>query len=340
MSTATRVPQTALMSTPELSADDARATLRRVGLRHLAADAFRRFRYGDGFTGARALGFQFVLSLLPLVIAVVGLSSTLQAESAAEVLRRTLLSLSPGTGQDAVEQALSDSGATGGSTAGRIALVAGLVTAVVALTTSMAQVERSANRIYGIQRDRPTAHKYLRAAGLALAAGLPAMLGFLLLVAGGTVSAAMSQVYGDSPVISALSWLRWPAGALLGLFAITVLYRWAPRRRQPGMSWLAVGAAVALVLWLAFTGALAAYIASSSGFGQVYGPLTGVIALLLWSQLTSIALLLGVAFSAQLEAVRAGVPSPVALDPESGEGASGNDAVVVLVPDAPAIRGG
>lgn len=44
MSTATRVPQTALMAAEELSADDARATLRHIGRRHLATDAFRRFR--------------------------------------------------------------------------------------------------------------------------------------------------------------------------------------------------------------------------------------------------------------------------------------------------------
>ena len=47
----------------------------------------------------------------------------------------------------------------------------------------------------------------------------------------------------------------------------------------------------------------------------MYGPLTGVIALLLWAQLTSIAIFLGLALAAQLEAVRAGVPSGAA-DPD------------------------
>ena len=40
-------------------------------------------------------------------------------------------------------------------------------------------------------------------------------------------------------------------------------------------------------------------------FGSTYGPLTGVMALLLWANLTSIAIFLGIAFCAQLEAVRA-----------------------------------
>jgi hypothetical protein len=58
-----------------------------------------------------------------------------------------------------------------------------------------------------------------------------------------------------------------------------------------------------------------------------------MFALLLWSQLTSLALLFGIAFAAQLEAVRAGVPSPVALDPEQAPGAR-TDPVVVLTPES------
>jgi YihY family inner membrane protein len=187
----------------------------------------------------------------------------------------------------------------------------GLATALVALTSAMGQVERGANRIYGVQRDRPTSAKYCRAAVLALCAGIPAMLGFLMLVAGGAAVDAMTAVYGLSDTLATVaSWLRWPVGAALDLLAITVLFRWAPRRRQPAMSWMAGGALVSLVLWLLFTGTLALYVSSSPSFGQVYGPLTGIFALLIWSQLTSVALLLGLAFSAQLEAVRAGVYPP------------------------------
>jgi uncharacterized BrkB/YihY/UPF0761 family membrane protein len=93
-----------------------------------------------------------------------------------------------------------------------------------------------------------------------------------------------------------------------------------------------VGGAITLVLWLVFTGLLALYVASSSSFGEVYGPLTGVVALLVWSQLSAVALLLGIAFAAQLEAVRAGVSSPVAVDPELTSGAT-TDTVVVLAPE-------
>ena len=54
--------------------------------------------------------------------------------------------------------------------------------------------------------------------------------------------------------------------------------------------WL-YGLGVILVLWILFTYALSLYVAHSGSFGSTYGPLTGVMALLLWAYLTSIALL-------------------------------------------------
>jgi YihY family inner membrane protein len=329
MSTATHVPETSSFGREELSADDARATIRRVSLRRLLTDSFRRLRYGDGFTNARALAFQFVLSLIPLLIAFVGLAATVSAEKPAKALRQTVLSILPGGSSDAFKQAITR-GLSQGGNGGKVALVVGLVAALISLTTAMAQVERGANRLYGIQRDRKSSRKYSRAALLVLTSGIPAMLGFLVLVAGGALIDSLRSAYGWGDTTgTAMEWLRWPIGGVLAIVAVTTLFRWSPRRRQPGFSWLAVGAGLALALWLLFSLALAYYVGHSSSVGTVYGPLTGIFALLIWSQLTSVALFYGLAFAAQLEAVRAGVPSPVTLDPEKEPGAHSQPTVVL-----------
>jgi uncharacterized BrkB/YihY/UPF0761 family membrane protein len=75
-----------------------------------------------------------------------------------------------------------------------------------------------------------------------------------------------------------------------------------------------VGASVAVGLWVILTALLALYLGTSKNFGQTYGPLAGILGMLFWSFLTSLALFLGIAFAAQLEAVRAGVPSPKRAD--------------------------
>jgi uncharacterized BrkB/YihY/UPF0761 family membrane protein len=107
---------------------------------------------------------------------------------------------------------------------------------------------------------------------------------------------------------------RWPLSLGLTVLAVAVLFRHAPRRRQPGLSWLFFGAGIATALWWLASLMLAAYIQVSDSFGQTYGALTGMMALLLWANLTGIALFGGLAFAAQLEALRIGVKEPAEPD--------------------------
>ena len=74
------------------------------------------------------------------------------------------------------------------------------------------------------------------------------------------------------------------------------------------------GAGLATALWWLVSLLLAAFATQSRDFGATYGPLTGVMALLLWANLTAIALFMGIAFAAQLEARRVGAPGPAASD--------------------------
>ena len=317
MTTARTVPVTTEMDGDELDAADAWHLARQHGLRAVAVGAAVRFRYGDGFTNSRALALQVCLSVVPFLLALTGLAADLDQERPAQVVAQTVAHVSPGHGSD---DALAD--AVGGSDegekeeAGELALTFGLLLSLASMTTAMGQVERGCNRIYGIRRDRPAVHKYGRAAVLtALLAG-PVGLGFLLLVAGGGFADAMVQHYGWSEEAH-LAWqvARWPVGAALLVLAIAVVLDHSPRRRQPALSWLALGSGTAVVLSMTATAGLAAYVHASGSFGSTYGPLAGIVALLLWSLLTAISFFFGVAVCAQLEALRAGEPAPAYDDP-------------------------
>ena len=302
------------MSGEQLSADDAWHTVRRYGLGHLLATGFLRFRYGDGFSHARAFGLQLALATVPLVIAGAGLSAALGAESFAEVVARTVVALSPGN-SDALVAQVVEGGSEEGSEQGEVVVALGLATAFLAATSAFAQLERGANRIYGTDRDRPALRKYARAAVLTATAGSALAIGLLLIVAGEPFGDAVEQVYhwGDAAE-SVFDVVRWPVGLAALVVAVTVLFRHAPRRHQPGMSWLAVGAGVTVLVWLAGSGLLGLYVVSAGNFGETYGPLTAVMALLLWANVTGVALLAGVALAAQLEAVRAGGADPLLAD--------------------------
>ena len=302
MTTAAAVPSTR----GELEGDEAFETLRRTGRRRLMADALVRFRAADGFSHSRALAFQFTLTLLPALIAVVGLAAALEQDDFRRVVESFVRSLAPGAAGDILTEALRQ-GNTAAQESGETALVAGSLAALASGTTAMAQIERGANRIYGVERDRPLARKYLRALLLALSAGLLALLSVVLLTGGDAIreAAGWDQASDDVWRIA-----RWPLGLVLAVASVSILFELSPNRRQPEPSWLAFGAGVSAALWLVFMGLLALYIDATDSFGATYGPLAGTIGVLLWTFLTSLALFLGLAFAAQLEAVRAGVPGP------------------------------
>ena len=314
MTTARVVPVTTEMDGDELDAEDAWHLSRRIGVRRLLLDAFVRFRYADGFSHSRALAFQAALAVVPFLLALSGLAQHIDHERPARVLARTIETLSPGGGShDAFATAV---GGSGGEHAGDIALVIGLVVSFLSMTTAMAQVERGANRIYGIRRDRKALAKYGRAAVLTAVLAVPVGIGFVMIVGGAALGEAMVDNYGWSD--RGEDWwnvLRWPVGLGLLVLTIAVLLDHAPRRRQPALSWLALGSGIAVVLSAVATLGLAAYVSFSGSFGSVYGPLAGVFALLLWALLSSVAFFYGTAVCAQLEALRASEPSPALDDP-------------------------
>ncbi|RQX11161.1 hypothetical protein DDE19_31245 [Micromonospora ureilytica] len=313
MSSTRIVPETRLMADEELSADDAWHTLRRQGGWHLLRDAFIRFRYGDGFSHSRAFALQLCLAVVPFLIALTGLISELGVEEGGQVVADTVLALTPGQSAQMVAELLGEGERV--EDAGELALTLGLLTGLFTLTTTMAQIERGANRIYGVERDRPALRKYLRAAVLAVTAGLPALAGFLILVGGGAIGDSVHKHYEWGALANGI-WdvVRFPLSLGLTVVAVAVLFRHAPRRNQPGLSWLLFGAGIATALWWLASLLLAAYVRFSDGFGQTYGALTGMMALLLWANLTGMALFGGLAFAAQLEALRIGAQEPAQPD--------------------------
>jgi YihY family inner membrane protein len=310
MGAATLVP-----TTRHLEGGEALETLRSTGWRRLATDSFARFLAADGFSHARSLAYQLTLTALPALIAAVGLVTRLEQDDFRSVFRRMLLDLAPGSSSQTLTQAFRQgSQAADGS---GVAIYFGLAATVIAATAAMGQIERGANRIYGIDADRPALRKYARGLLLALTSGVMTLAAFVAFLAGSALGDDAQPSSGASDTAAAVwSVARWPVGVAFVILAFALLFRYSPKRDQPDASWLAVGSAVSVVLWLGFTGLLALYMSATRAFGT-YGPLAGTIGMLIWALLSSVAVFLGLAFAAQLEAVRAGSPRPTAPAGES-----------------------
>jgi YihY family inner membrane protein len=300
MSTAHLIPETW-----ELSGDDARTTLRTCGRGRLVGDAFQRLRFADGFSHARSMAFMISLAAIQGMIAMVGLARAFGESGVTRVMVRSVDGAAPGPVADlltvAIEQAQK-----AGAHRNFIGIAFGTIGWLITATTAMGQLERGLNRIYGVEQDRPTVQKYARAFLLAVSAGALLTVSVGLLAFGRTLSSS----------IDSGAWARawdiatWPIGLGLALASVALLFHLCPRRRQPAWSWLAFGAAIAVALWGIVTLSMGVFFAHSSSFGETYGPLAGMVALLLWALLSSVAVFLGAAIAAQLEAVRAQAATP------------------------------
>jgi YihY family inner membrane protein len=300
VSTATVVPETW-----ELSGDDAVETLKRTGRRRLLADAFQRLRVADGFSHARSLAFMTSLVLVQATIAIVGFAAAFDKDGLGETFVRIIHDAVPGPAGEVLTAAVSQAQQAGSS--GRyVALAIGLVGALVTGTTAMGQLERGLNRLYGVEQDRPTIRKYTLAFFLAVTAGALVILSFVALAFGRSVGASF-----DNETLSKI-WdiARWPLAIIFLISGIALLLKLSPRRRQPAWSWLAFGAGVSVLLVFSASAALGVFFRVSTSFGETYGPLAGIVGLLLWALLSSIGMLFGASVAAQLEAVRAGRPQP------------------------------
>ncbi len=264
--------------------------MRNGGTASIAKAAVRRFIDGDGTSHTRALAYQSVFATLSGFIGLIGLASLLGIQQVRLAVQHMAMTLAPGASGKLLQQAAQQ----GTSSAGTAALF-GVLAALTATTLAMAQVERSANRLAGVD-DRRGAHRYVVAFALAVSAGILLAVGALMLAGGDAIASGWGW---KDTAASVWNVARWPLGIAVVTGAIYLLFRTAPRReiRPRKAAW--AGAAVAVVLWVAFTAGLALYL--SVGGGQTYGSLIAIVALLLWCVLTSLALHLGLSTAYELE---------------------------------------
>ena len=288
MAVPTTVPET-----HGVTGDDARDQLQRVGVTRLAVNAAHRFQSADGTSYARAVGLSSMLAVLPGLIGLAELAASIGGGSEG-LLTEALLDLAPGPAGELLTSGVRADGPGA-------ALLWGFGGMLLSGTLAMVHLERGANRIYGVSEHRPAARRFLTAAALASTAGVVLLLALGVIVAGESTADAVTSLWAV---------LRWPIAVVLVGAPMTAIFRFAPNRKQPHASWLLSGTVVAVALWILVTILLGLAYENLSTVESTFGPILGVIALLVWAYLSGAAVLFGLAFAAELEAERAGQGQP------------------------------
>lgn len=246
---------------------------------------------------AAGVAFYGLVSLFPAMVAVVSLYG-LVADPAdvADQLSALAGGLPAQAGDLLIEQITKVAGASSGALG--LGVVVGLGVALWSASSGMTWLLSALSLVYDEREGRSFLQRRGRAlvltvgaaltlvVSVALIAALPAVAGLVGLEDTGTLAAAV---------------LRWPLLAALVVLGLSTLYRHGPDRAHAKWRWVTWGSAIATALWLVASAGFALYASVAGRFDETYGPIGGVVVLMLWLHLSVLAVLLGAEINAEME---------------------------------------
>ncbi len=113
--------------------------------------------------------------------------------------------------------------------------------------------------------------------------------------------ALVDQLGLPAQIESLITWLRWVILALLVVFFLCLIYKFAPVRPNPSLKMVFPGSLVATLIWLGASWGFSYYVSNFGSYGKVYGSISAVVILMLWLLLTSWMVLLGAELNSETE---------------------------------------
>jgi membrane protein len=249
------------------------------GWRQILARVWRRGRRNGVSVTAAGVAFYTLLTVFPGILALIGLFGLFVGPDTVEgnlsllgdILPPHAAELAIAQMRDLTERNMLNMGALGG-------FLLGLWSASAGVRALM----QACNVAYDEEERRPLLHSYRTSVFLTL---FGIALGALVVVIAVSV-----------PLLA-----RWIVLGTAMMFALAVLYRYAPCRHTPRWEWVSWGAGIATFLWLSGTWLFTWYVTNLGRFNRLYGALGAVVILLLWLLISGHAILLGAEINAEME---------------------------------------
>lgn len=255
-----------------------------------AIETVRHMKRDDVTLMAAGVAYYAILSLFPLTLLLLGiLRLFLDSESARANLENFFSVYLPDSVGFVDQISRQSAGTTG------VLGVVGLIGLLWGGTAMLSALSRAVNRAFGVTDDRP----FYKQRPLTVLLGLAVIGAFALSLFGSAAIEAVSQF--SVPVIGELAWVRVFARLLplaVSLATFTLIYKILP---STNVKWSNVlpAAVLAAVLFEAAKVLFLIYVNRVASF-EVYGGMTLLVVLLVWSYFSALVVLIG----AELVSVR------------------------------------
>jgi membrane protein len=193
----------------------------------------------------------------------------------------------------------------------------GLLGTLWAASGGFLAVIKALNRAYDVQDVRP----FWKTRPLAIALAL--IIGGLLLLALGVMIVGprfggwlANQVHLSSLFVLLWPYIRWSVAIAFTILAVEALYFLAPNVKQRFLATLP-GAVVAVGCWIGLSYLLGVYFRHFANFNKTYGTLGAAIALMVWLYWTGFAMLVGAELNGELAKISSKGPVQKKHEPAS-----------------------
>ncbi len=260
--------------------------------------------YEDGCFGiAKGAAYSSLLAFFPVLTTLAAILVQANADAVARTIARLLYDVIPPGTEDLVRELFIVRGRRPTAI-----LVGAVILAVWASSGVMMSLMEGFRAIYRIPSGRSFVKERVVAMWLVLVAAVPLLGASTLIVTGNRARRSFIAWLGlEGGGNDLRGWLQLAGQAVtlvIALGAIVVImalvYYFGPNRKQSFRK-LLPGAAVATVLWLLSTLAVAWYLRDIANYNVLYGGVGAGLALLVWSYVLSVITLFGCAFNAVYE---------------------------------------
>jgi membrane protein len=268
-----------------------------LSLSQLLARTWRDALEDDVLGLAAQLSYYFFLALFPAILVLLAIASFLPLSNLTDDLVRVAGPFLSPQVLDLVQEQMRRlaNNQNGGL------LTFGLLGALWSSSSALVSIAGALNRAYDIEESRPWWKVRLIALGLTLGVALFVLVALSLVLLGPTMAEALGRSTGwGEPFRLAWLVLQWPLVVFLVSTALGLIYYFGPDAEQDWV-WITPGAVVGALLWLVVSLVFKFYIANFTDYNATNGAVGGVIVLLLWFYVSSLAVLAGAELNAEIE---------------------------------------
>jgi membrane protein len=254
-------------------------------------------------TMASALAYSTFFAIPSVLLVAVGLFTLVASPATITTVIEHFDRVMPHQAAQLVGESLHRLDRQGGTTL--VLTIVGFVLAVWSLTGAMTAYMTAVNIAYDRKDRRNFVKRRLTALFMAVCIGVAFLLVAAFLILGPHIERWIGDALGIQGFIGYVWWAaQWPVLIVALLTAFAIMLWLAPDVDHPRWRFISPGSLVAVVGWLAASGAFAVYTAKFGSYNKTWGSLSAVIVTLTWLWLTGFSLLFGAEVNAEAERTR------------------------------------